>query len=51
MNNDYSPPAVTFGPIHYSIFDREPIADEGLVRLVFQTRSGRRIIGEGRVFF
>jgi hypothetical protein len=51
MSNDYSPPAVTFGPIHYSIFDREPIGDEGLVRLVFRTNSGRQIIGEDRVFF
>ncbi|NKB87542.1 MAG: hypothetical protein GKS06_04925 [Acidobacteria bacterium] len=51
MSNDYAPPAVTFGPIHYSIFDREPIGDEGLVRLVFSTPSGRQIIGEDRVYF
>jgi len=51
MSTDYSPPAVTFGPIHYSIFDREPIGDEGLVRLVFRTASGRQIVGEDRVFF
>jgi len=51
MSNDYAPPAVTFGPIHYSIFDREPRADEGLVRLVFHTPSGRQIVGEDRVYF
>lgn len=51
MSNDYAPPAVTFGPIHYSIFDREPRADEGLVRLVFRTASGRQIVGEDRVYF
>ncbi len=51
MSTDYAPPAVTFGPIHYSIFDREPIGDEGLVRLVFRTPSGRQIVGEDRVFF
>jgi hypothetical protein len=51
MNNDYSPPAVTFGPLHYSLFDREPLGDEGLVRLVFTTPSGRTIIGEDRVYF
>jgi hypothetical protein len=51
MSNDYAPPAVTFGPIPYSIFDRAPIGDEGLVRLVFRTPSGRQIVGEDRVFF
>ncbi len=50
-NNDYTPPAVTLGPIHYSIFDQEPIGDEGLVRLVFRTASGTEIVGEDRVFF
>jgi len=51
VSTDYSPPAVTLGPIHYSIFDHEPIADEGLVRLVFRTASGREIVGEDRVYF
>ena len=51
MSTDYAPPAVTFGPIHYSIFDHEPRADEGLVRLVFRTASGRQIVGEDRVYF
>ncbi len=51
MSTDYAPPAVSFGPIHYSIFDREPVGDEGLVRLVFRTASGREIVGEDRVYF
>jgi hypothetical protein len=50
-NTDYTPAAVTLGPIHYSIFDEEPIGDEGLVRLVFHTASGTEIIGEDRVYF
>lgn len=50
-NLDYTPPAVTLGPIHYSIFDEEPIGDEGLVRVVFRTASGTEIIGEDRVYF
>ena len=50
-NTDYTPPAVTLGPIHYSIFDQGPIGDEGLVRLVFHTASGTEIIGEDRVYF
>ena len=50
-NTDYTPPAVTLGPIHYSIFDQEPIGNEGLVRLVFRTTSGTEIVGEDRVYF
>ena len=50
-NTDYTPPTVTLGPIHYSIFDQEPIGDEGVVRLVFRTTSGTEIIGEDRVYF
>ncbi len=50
-NNDYTPPAVTLGPIHYSLFDQEPIGDEGLVRIVFHTASGTEIVGEDRVYF
>ncbi|HJO03825.1 MAG TPA: hypothetical protein QGG47_07615 [Acidobacteriota bacterium] len=50
-NTDYTPPAVTLGPIHYSIFDQEPIGDEGVVRLVFRTASGNEIVGEDRVYF
>lgn len=51
ISTDYSPPALTLGPIHYSIFDREPIGDEGLVRVVFRTASGVEIVGEDRVYF
>lgn len=51
MNTDYSPPAVTLGPIHYSIFDHEPRGDEGLVRVVFRSLSGVEVVAEDRVFF
>lgn len=51
VTTDYTPPAVTLGPIHYSIFDHEPRGDEGLVRIVFRTASGIRLVAEDRVFF
>lgn len=51
ISADYSPPALSLGPIHYSIFDLEPRADEGLVRVVFRTESGVEIVAEDRVYF
>lgn len=51
MSNDYNPPAVTLGPIHYSIFDHEPRGDEGLVRVVFRSLGGTEVVAEDRVFF
>ena len=51
ISTDYTPPAVTLGPIHYSIFDHEPRGDEGLVRVVFRTPNGTRLVAEDRVFF
>ena len=51
INADYRPPALTLGPIHYSIFDQEPHGNEGLVRVVFRTASGVQIVAEDRVFF
>ncbi|MFW6198608.1 MAG: hypothetical protein ACOC5E_02170 [Acidobacteriota bacterium] len=51
MDDNYAPPALSLGPIHYSIFDTEPRADEGLVRVVFRTDSGEEIVAEDRVFF
>lgn len=51
INTDYAPPALTLGPIHYSMFDQEPRGDEGLVRVVFHTAAGTRIVAEDRIFF
>lgn len=51
MTTDYNPPALTLGPIHYSIFDHEPRGDEGLVRVVFRSLSGVEVVAEDRVFF
>lgn len=51
ISTDYSPPALTLGPIPYSVFDHEPRGNEGLVRLVFRTSSGAEIVAEDRVFF
>jgi hypothetical protein len=51
ISTDYTPPALTLGPIHYSIFDHEPRGDEGLVRIVFRTADGTQIVAEDRVFF
>jgi hypothetical protein len=51
ISTDYTPPALTLGPIHYSIFDHEPRGNEGLVRVVFRTSSGAEIVAEDRVFF
>ncbi len=51
INTDYSPPALTLGPIPYSLFDVEPRGDEGLVRVVFRTLSGVEIVAEDRVYF
>lgn len=51
ISTDYTPPAVTLGPIHYSIFDHEPRGDEGLVRIVFHQPDGTRLVAEDRVFF
>ena len=51
VETDYAPPALTLGPIHYSIFDHEPRGDEGVVRVVFRTPSGVEIVAEDRVFF
>jgi hypothetical protein len=51
ISTDYTPPALTLGPIHYSIFDHEPRGDEGLVRIVFHALDGTQIVAEDRVFF
>lgn len=51
ISTDYTPQAVTLGPIHYSIFDHEPRGDEGLVRMVFHAADGTRLVAEDRVFF
>ena len=47
----YAPPALSLGPIHYSMFDLEPHADEGLIWVVFRTVDGAEIIGEDRIYF
>lgn len=51
INTDYNPPALTLGPLHYSMFDDYPVGDEGIVRLVFRTPSGVEISAEDRIFF
>lgn len=51
ISTGYSPPAVTLGPIHYSIFDHEPRGNQGLVRMVFHAADGTRLVAEDRVFF
>ena len=51
ISTDYTPPAVTLGPIHYSIFDHEPRGDEGLVRIVVHLPDGSQLVAEDRVFF
>lgn len=51
ISTDYSPPALSLGPLHYSMFDHYPVGDEGMIRLVFRTPSGVEIIAEDRIFF
>ena len=51
LATEYTPPAVTLGPINFSVFDEQPRGHEGLVRLVFRTASGAELTKEDRVYF